>query len=364
MTNSEYLNRFIVSLTSNTKIWLNMVQIEHLQSDLKQLFVTDSAKFGKFILYLKNKCDVKIFPVFLTNWIMSGATFDLINRVTKKYDNIELHGLPITLHASIDQQILFRPRITKIRNLFEVEMQLIKTGYDLPIKLHINVECQEWDNYYTLLHPRLMDAKHYNKLNITLPTTESKVNIDSISLKMSIMLHNFEHFKMDYDEIVSASSTYVTQQMIQTPKSYLIADCFSFFYGISNTIISICDSITDIGFILFLCIYIIPRQDETFGSAFLILSLGNLISVSIIIAIYMMHQINVSTTCQQIGYFCLFFVLSPVLASIEWLKKCRKIEHDVLLIVYPSCDGILLWFQQELIRNKVFIFESLFESCF
>eukprot|EP01084_Bolivina_argentea_P238314 400383_1 len=243
---------------------------------------------------------------------------------------------------------------------------------DLSVRVHFNVECKELDNYYTSSHPRLMDTDHFTHYDITLPFLEQKAKeLKSISLKMSIMIHNFEEFAIDQNDFAS-NKELMAQDMVHSKKNYEIPDCLSMFYGISNSVISILDSISDIAFIVFLWYYTEPDSLITFGDwqqeqirvdILLIFTIGNLVSIALVISAIMCQQTGETLWWKRILYFILFFLLSPILPSSEWLLDRIKIVNDDFLIVSPDQDGILLWFQQELIRNKIFLIECTFESC-
>eukprot|EP01084_Bolivina_argentea_P002667 4929_1 len=153
------------------------------------------------------------------------------------------------------------------------------------------------------------------------------------------MIHNFEQFGIDIDDL-SLDSKPITQEIIQTKKSYKIADFLSAIYGTSNGVMSICDSISDILFVLFLLVI----SNATEAKTILVLTVGNLVSVGILISIYMCYQMKLNTY-----FLCLFpcfLICSPILPSVEWLfKKCERDER-ARLEVQPNSDGILLWFKQ------------------
>eukprot|EP01084_Bolivina_argentea_P002668 4930_1 len=155
------------------------------------------------------------------------------------------------------------------------------------------------------------------------------------------MIHNFEQFGIDIDDL-SLDSKPITQEIIQTKKPYKIADILSVIYGVSNGVMSICDSISDILFVLFLLVISHSAEAKTI----LVLTVGNLVSVGILISIYMCYQWKSNTLLQKVGVFLCFLLCSPILPSVEWLfKKCERDER-ARLEVQPNSDGILLWFKQ------------------
>eukprot|EP01083_Nonionella_stella_P080509 221309_1 len=374
---SPYLQTLIISLTRDKKkIWLNPQQINELDEKLKQMFVDSTGSLGTFIVYLKTNYDVVIGPIFMTKWKINDHTLDLITR-TEKHKNIIISGQNVSCNLSDEKTIIFRPQITKVQDLFDVQMQVMSVYDNCPIKVHFNMDCHELDGYYTSSHPRLMNTNKYDKYyDITLPNIVQKTKeINSISLGMSIMIHNFEMFGIDYKDFASANLKVMVQDMVHTKKSYTFPDCLSWFYGISNSVISILDSASDIAFIIFLSYYTEARQyqdidqfetEQRASQFLLVLSIGDLIAVAIVIGLYLSYsQSNQPESYRtRFLHFCFFVALSPVLPAFEWLLQRLKVDREDFLIVSPHHDGILLWFQQELIRNKIFLIESVFESCF
>eukprot|EP01084_Bolivina_argentea_P069854 127038_1 len=92
-TTSLYFKSLVSSLiTDNDKIWLNTHQIQELNNNLKELFIGPNEDFGDFILYLKQKTNLLICPVFATNYHLTKQTFNLITRVSEKYDKVKVAG--------------------------------------------------------------------------------------------------------------------------------------------------------------------------------------------------------------------------------------------------------------------------------
>ena len=60
----------------------------------------------------------------------------------------------------------------------------------------------------------------------------------------------------------------------------------------------------------------------------------------------------------------MFAALSPVLPALEWATHKVKSHSADVLMLDPATDGLLLWFEMELIKNKLFLIETVFESCF
>eukprot|EP01084_Bolivina_argentea_P084467 152743_1 len=400
-TNSPYVNQLIESLTTqNDKIWLNTNQINELtHEELKKMFVSETDEdFGTFILHLKEKVKVLICPIFVTNWKMNDATFDFISRaVDSKYKNMNvvIQGPTIKCNMSNNRMIVFQPQLTKNENVFHLQMKLVsveKNSHSLvtgkleneialsetmdnkmhldqlnkdQVKVHFNVSCNQANGYYTSLHPRMMDVKFDNAFDITLPLINDKEEekLQAISFGMSMILHNFEDFDIEYNDLSSLNIELMTQNMDHGAKSYKIADCLSVFYGLSNSVISVVDSISDILFIVFL-FYIDTQENQSIPHTFLSLTIANLLSVAVFISVYMCYQIHTESWLSRAGLFVLFFVLSPILPSFEWISKQLQIESNDFIIVAPDNDGILIWLQQELVRNKIFLMECLFESYF
>eukprot|EP01084_Bolivina_argentea_P261354 441614_1 len=158
----------------------------------------------------------------------------------------------------------------------------------------------------------------------------------------------------------------MTQNMEHANVSYGVADCLSVFYGLSNSIISILDSISDFVFIVFLMYSAHTQQEHHTINILLFFTIGNMISVASIIAANMCYEGNIkSYSMRAAATFILFFLLSPLLPSLEWiLKRIQDTAKLSYLVIQPNQDGILLWFQQEITRNKIFIAECVLESCF
>eukprot|EP01084_Bolivina_argentea_P083742 151608_1 len=374
---SHYFRTLILSLTQqNKKIWLNTQVIEKLNDPLKEMFIEENEP-GSFVKYLKNKCSVIICPIFMTKWKLNEHTFELITRVSEKCDNIEIAGRNIICQISDGNQIIFRPQLTKVQlknanGLFDVKMQLIDVSNNLQAKVHFNVGCEELNDYYTSSHPLLMDTKHYNSYDIALPFAEEEFKeLTTISFEMAIMVHNIEDFNVT-DRDFSSNLIIMNQDMQQAKHSYEFPDILSIFYGLSNSIVSILDSISDIAFIVFLFYYTDTQQYEDnqikthekgVTNFLLVLCCGNLVSIAIVVAVYMVYQTQTHSWWRRIFYFIIFFLLSAVLPAFEWAIERLKLQNNDFIIVSPEHDGILLWFQQELIRNKIFLIECTFESC-
>eukprot|EP01084_Bolivina_argentea_P093976 168969_1 len=122
----------------------------------------DDNSFGAFIEYLHTKYQVKICEVLIAEWIMSDGTFQLIERVVRKHSNLKILGNEVTFTMPNKTDIILRPQLTMIEDLFDIKMLLIKLSDEQPIQVQFNVECPALDDYYTSIHPRWMDAQNYN----------------------------------------------------------------------------------------------------------------------------------------------------------------------------------------------------------
>eukprot|EP01084_Bolivina_argentea_P037311 68998_1 len=277
---SSYVNKLLQSLVEkNHKIWLNLEQIMSLTDEnLRNMFVANDGKqFGEFVVYLKSKFHSIICPIFMNTWIMNDHAFEMVTRTTdQKYKNIEVavQGPIIKCHLSDDKNIVFQPRLMKIENLFNVEMKLVSTHNNLPIKVHFDVNYKDSDrNYYTSLHPRMMDVRWNNKFHVALPAikasnqsqgksgdkmticcgnqSEEKEPSETMSISMSVMIHNIDKFEINYEDLTTTNLIKIAD-MSSSAVSYTFPDIISTFYGISNSIVSILDSISDVLFVLFL----------------------------------------------------------------------------------------------------------------
>eukprot|EP01084_Bolivina_argentea_P289613 497354_1 len=183
---------------------------------------------------------------------------------------------------------------------------------------------------------------------------------------MSIMLHNFDTFGIDYNDFTSSNWNTMSAHISQSTTSYKIVDFVSWFYGICNVAISILDSISDIAFIISLLFYSGFQQHAHVANTFLVLTMGNMLSVAIVISLYVCYHSTVKSWLKIILQFMVCLIFSPFLASFKWLLKKLEIRNNDLLVVnfYINQDATLLWFQQELITNKLFLIEAAFESYF
>eukprot|EP01084_Bolivina_argentea_P055463 101676_1 len=182
-----------------------------------------------------------------------------------------------------------------------------------------------------------------------------------MTFQMSIMLHNFEDFNVNYTDFTASNSLVVTQNMDHMNTSYKIVDLVSLFYGISNSIISILDSISDFVFVAF--VWEAATQNNNNG-VFFVLTIANLIYVAMFISTYVIYRSRIQSLLNRFLGFFVFLILSSILPSLEWMLKRFEFENNRMLIVSPNHDGALLWFQQEFIRNQIFIIECMIESCF
>eukprot|EP01084_Bolivina_argentea_P061829 113031_1 len=396
-TRSSYVNSLIRTLIEqNNKIWLNVEQIQLLNNqDLKCMFIQQNKEdFGEFVQYLKSKFAAIVCPIFMTEWKMNQHTFNFITRTledTTKHINVVVVGPTIKCELSEGKSVSFQPQLTKVQDLFDVEMKFISTYNNLPIKVHFNVECKEMKDYYASLHPRLMDVKWNNTFHVTLPTLDNissgtasntkccgtsqdeSNSVKPISISISIMFHNSEEFSSSHTDVNTTNSMILTD-MRTSAISYTIPDILSNFYGISNSVISVLDSISDILFILFLYSFdeFQTHDSYQFGKTdteqiidfLLILCIWNLISVAIVIAIFISAKSEITSFWKKNLLRLILFILSPCLPAFQWVMyKFQSYQVDVLMLS-PGTDPKLLWFEQELIRNRTFIIETIIESCF
>eukprot|EP01084_Bolivina_argentea_P262950 444889_1 len=321
---SSYVQSLIRCLIQqNDKIWLNVQQIQCLENrELRNMFITDHNEFGKFIMYLKTQFDVVICPIFITNWTTNENTFEFISRhENRKYKDIKfiVSGPTIKCVLSDRKTLVFQPQLTKIENIYHIQMKFISTYNALPINVHFNVECKEANNYYRSLHPRWMDVKWNNTFHVILPPINR-----TMSIRISMMMHNTEQFGVNYKNIASTNMA-IAADMTSVAHSFTLPDILSTVYGISNTVISVADSVSDILFIIFLWqfnVYLNEQEgivkdfagdfgdqsaimpDSLFENAIeefevrskflFMLSFGNLLSVAIIIAVYFTYKLQIN----------------------------------------------------------------------
>eukprot|EP01084_Bolivina_argentea_P017724 33071_1 len=234
----------------------------------------------------------------------------------------------------------------------------------------------KWNNTFDIILP-IFEIDDNRKAALCCDCVKSKYknaelpnSSETMSIFLSVMIHNAEKFEVDYNNIDIEDMT-VMADMTANTQSYTIPDCISNFYGISNSVISIMDSISDIIFITFLWNFSSFQHYENYQlettqricNFLVVLCIGNLISVATFIAVYLAKQTRVSAGKKILLAF-IFLMLSPFLPAFDWvLQKFQSYNIETLLLI-PGCDGILLWFEQELVRNKIFIMESVTESCF
>eukprot|EP01084_Bolivina_argentea_P206562 352638_1 len=391
-TKSSYVNALIDSiLHKHNEIWINMEQINiNLTNDtLKTMFIlNDMMEFGTFIRHLITKFNVIVYPIFTMKWKMNENTFSLISRVSgTKHKNMKVVVVGPIVECNIfkDKIMTFQPEFTKFGSIFQVKMRLLSTLNQSPAKVHFNIECESVNNYYATLHPTTVDVKWNNSVYIELPPIELNRNNNShlscsnyckrntekpnhaslLSIQVDIMMHDADVIKNACEKkLINAMDMMVMADMTASNQSYKFADILSSFYGLSNSVISILDSTSDIIFIVFLA-----TQHDEIANFLLVLMIGNLISVAVGIAFYVTTQAvnerRIQSWRGKEWFLCFaFFILSPCLPAFEWLlQKLSSYTIDVLM-VSPSFDPMLLWFEEEIARNRIFIGEAIFESSF
>eukprot|EP01084_Bolivina_argentea_P319513 554195_1 len=182
--------------------------------------------------------------------------------------------------------------------------------------VHFNLECKDANNYNSSLHPQTMSTEWNNTFHIELPfdnveSKNKKSTNESYTIKISAMIHDAEIF-VDEQSDVNNINTTVIADMTSRPQEYTFPDILSNFYGVSNSIISILDSISDIFFVVFILSLTQFQEETKSATTFIaILSISNLISVAVIIAWYMVQKSEAASRRQFILRFCIFFLLSP-----------------------------------------------------
>eukprot|EP01084_Bolivina_argentea_P285027 488690_1 len=387
-TTSSYVNTLVMSLIkSNRKIWINSTQINKLTNDaLRNMFVLDEKHtFGDFISYLQQNYEVIVCPIFVSKWIVNQNTFDQISKLSKnqsKKVQITYNGPVLKCMLSESKSIVFQPQLIKINNLYHTEMKLINTYEGLPITVHFNIECNGEIDYFSSLHPRRMTTQWGNVFHIQLPIMQNDKHVEKERIKLLCcnrenssalqkkeseetmqvtfytMLHNFEEFKID-PNITDVNNTMQEVDMQSSAQFYAVTDILSTFYGISNSVFSCFDSISDIYFIIFLF------QSLTPTTYFLIiLSFGNLLCTAIGMAFYLAINLNIESYLKRLGLSLVLFALSPALPAVEWVIQQFDSIGSHVLVMRSGKDGVLLWFEEERVKNKLFIIETISESCF
>ena len=384
-TKSSYVNTLIMSLIKrNRKIWINSTQIDRLRNaTLRNMFVLDEKQsFGDFVLYLQQNYRVIVCPIFASKWIINQNTLDQISKHSKnqpKNVQIQYNGPGLKCMLSDSKSIVFQPHLIKINDLYHTEMKLINTYGGLPITVHFNIQCNGDIDYFSSLHPRRMTTQWGNVFHIELPVVKHNKNVQKETVKLLCckrgngsavkneatmqvtfytMLHNFEDFKID-PNITDINNTLQEVHMQSSPQSYAVTDIISTFYGITNSVFSLIDSISDIYFI-----FVLFQSLTPITYFLIILSFGNLLCTAIGMAVYLTMNLNIGSYVQRVGLGLVLFVLSPALPAVEWIIQQFDSMGSHVLVMHSGKDGILLWFELELVKNKLFIIETIIESCF
>eukprot|EP01084_Bolivina_argentea_P010922 20391_1 len=337
-------------------------------------------------MYLKTKHKVFICPIFMTHWKMNEDTLQLISRISNntgfKNTQVTFHGPVMHCPISTGKRFIFQSQLTKVQSSYTVEMKLIETYQKLPIKVHFNVRCKELNNYHTSFHPRTMTTNWNNTCHVTLPfdSVQQKQNlselsccgfnesasneIDTMTVEISIMMHNADEFGADLTDVNSIDKTAIISDMTSTAATYTFPNILSTFYGISNSVISILDSVSDIGFIVLLfSLNEIDKHEgyvmetEQIANFLIVLCIANLASVASVLAFYLTSKIEQKSRTRRIAIFFTFFILSPCLPAMRWVIERFQNNDSDRLVISPNYDGLLLWFEQELRANELFILE-------
>ncbi|MCH2242777.1 MAG: hypothetical protein MK041_12825, partial [Aquabacterium sp.] len=350
-TKSEYVNALIESVIArNQIIWLNAKQLQLLDDDLRRLFIseTESDEFGEFVNYLREEHQAVICPIFMSETILNKQSLEFIAKAQEiEHRNVEigLQGPLVKFEFIQGLEIIFQPKWLKIGEAFHVQMRLLSTPSQQPIKVHFDVECEIAGQYHASLHPRLMDKAHENTFTITLPAIPEDAT--QILFQMSIMIHDERGTadRITNYELISDMSAVAT--------SNAFPNALSAIYGFSNSVISVLDSLSD-----FFFIFLLFRQSSRVAAFLLVLLVGNLVSVASAVSAYIVRANELNPR-----WGVLLFVLSPFMAVIDWLMSRIGKRGVDSLTVSLGHDGLLLWFQLERIRNRVFLIETVFESC-
>eukprot|EP01084_Bolivina_argentea_P290790 499614_1 len=361
-TDSPYVNQLIQSLINKNKMWLNIHQIQKLMHhDLRHMFIDDLQAVGEFVVYLQKCFDARLHPIFFASWKMNSETFQLISRASSNSMNVVVKGPPIKCHLSRDKYITFGSTLTKIQDLFGLEIQLLDTYQNLPIKAHFTVQCSEANNFYTWLNPQFMSIEWNNTVHVPIPLSFVEEALHSISIEIAVFIHNIDEFAINIDDvgIVQANMTHFET----SSKSYKLADCLSVFYGIPSSIMSVIVVISDIIFIAYLWHFNKVEEITKIINLLMILSIGNLVSVGIVICIYLTKQIETESFWKRNLLRFAFFILWPILTGFQrYIPQITNRNND-FIYVNPELDGMLIWFEQELINSKLVVIQSVFECC-
>ena len=193
-----------------------------------------------------------------------------------------------------------------------------------------------------------MDVKWNSIFHIELPQIER----DSITISISAMIH-------DVDAGVSAiENTLQTADMTPFPR-YSFPNALSMVYGVMNSIVSVLDSISDLYFV-----FLVLSAEG--NAAITTLAIGNLVASALGMSIFLVKDVRddyLKGLKSLFGFFLLFAVLSPVMPALVWLFD-RVRNATKAFVIDASSDELLTWHRTELVKNRLFIFETAFESCF
>merc|ERR1719204_470359 len=107
-----------------------------------------------------------------------------------------------------------------------------------------------------------------------------------------------------------------------------------------------------------------PWANDGLNMFLIVLCLGNLLSSGLGVALILSKDTrSLPLRMAQTALFC---ALSTLLPALQWTaeKLQARDGQEQVLVIDPSSDGLLLWFQKEFIRNKLFLLETIQESCF
>eukprot|EP01084_Bolivina_argentea_P010927 20396_1 len=214
-----------------------------------------------------------------------------------------------------------------------------------------------WNNTFHIDLPSIDMEEQKNSLNLSccsFKKAKSEVSSRAISVKIAIMMHNSGKLGADLADITATDKTVVIADMTSAAVNFTVPDILSNFYGISNSIISILDSISDVAFVVFLFSFNTISKYEGYETQtnnkitnFMItLCIVNLISIGIVIAFYITSKMEFVSQTRLILVCLAFFMLSPVMPAMGWAIEKYKSNGADILLISPWCDGLLLWFEE------------------
>ena len=237
---------------------------------------------------------------------VNEQTFQRIQKISDETKrDVMINGPVYRCVISDDQSIAFKTYLVKVDDAYHAQLQFAHAVPRGDIQVHFNVHCDASVNFFQSSHPTLMDVKWNSTFHIRLPQIDS--HRDSMTISISAMMHNLD------TGVDSIQNTLQATDMTTLAQQHALPDILSTTYGVSNSIISILDSISDIYFVVVL--FILSAKDN---AAIATLAVGNLISSALGIGMYLSNGMGDDFTA-ILGFACLFAAVSPIMPALTWV---------------------------------------------